>query len=307
MSLESAKVPRGVIFNVQRASFHDGPGVRTTVFLKGCPLRCSWCHNPEGVAPRPQVIVNAARCLGCGSCAEACPRQDGPLGSGALLGSGDCLACGRCFDACPAEARQVVGREWTVAEVLTEVLRDRLGYDTSGGGVTFSGGEPLFQPAFLAACLEACRREGIHTAVDTCGFAPGEVAASIAARADMLLWDLKHLDPVRHRELTGVSLDPILANLEAASRLGLRIWLRIPVIPGVNDDEANLRAAATLASRLTAVERVSLLPYHRTGTGKAARLGTENGLEAVAQPSPERMRALASVFADGGVEAVIGG
>jgi len=307
VSIGSAQVPRGVVFNVQRASFHDGPGVRTTVFLKGCPLRCPWCHNPEGIAPRVQVIVNAARCLGCGSCADACPRPAGPLSSGEAVGVGGCLACDRCFDACPAEARQTVGREWTVPEVLAEVLRDRLAYDTSGGGVTFSGGEPLFQPAFLAACLEACRREGIHTAVDTCGSASREVAAAIAGRTDLLLWDLKHLDAERHRELTGVSLDPIVANLEAASRLGVRIWLRIPVIPGVNDDPANLRAVASLASALPAVERVSLLPYHRTGTGKAARLGREDGLAPVPQPSPERMREVAALFTEGGIQAVIGG
>ncbi len=307
MTTEPARAPRGTVFNVQRASFHDGPGVRTTVFLKGCPLRCPWCHNPEGIAPQPQVIVNDARCLGCRSCEEACPRPGGPLSSGESLGADGCLGCGRCFDACPAAAREAAGREWTVAEVLAEVLRDRLGYDTSGGGVTFSGGEPLFQPAFLVACLEACRREGIHTAVDTCGFAPAGVVAAAAARTDLLLWDLKHLDPARHRELTGAPLAPVLANLEAASRLGVRIWLRIPVIPGINDDPANLRAAAAVASRLPAVERVSLLPYHRTGTAKGGRLGRVDLLDGVAPPSSERMRELAEVVAGGGVEAVVGG
>lgn len=307
MSIGSAQVPRGVIFNVQRASFHDGPGVRTTVFLKGCPLSCPWCHNPEGIAPQAQVIVHDTRCLGCGSCADACPRPAGPLSSGEAVGDGDCLACGRCFDACPAEARQAIGREWTVPELLQEVLRDRLAYDTTGGGVTFSGGEPLSQPAFLAACLDACRREGIHTAVDTCGFASLEVATAITRRTDLLLWDLKHLHPERHRELTGVPLDPILANLQAASRLGIPVWLRIPVIPGVNDDPANLRAVAALAAALPAVQRVSLLPYHRTGTGKATRLGREDGLAPVPQPSPDRMREVAALFEEGGIEAVIGG
>ena len=307
MTTEPARAPRGTVFNVQRASFHDGPGVRTTVFLKGCPLRCPWCHNPEGIAPRPQVIVNDARCLGCGSCGEACPRPGGPLSSGAAMGSAGCLDCGRCLDACPAAARMGVGREWTVDEVLSEVRRDRLAYDTSGGGVTFSGGEPLHQPGFLLACLDACRREGIHTAVDTCGFAPAAVAEAVAGAAHLLLWDLKHLDPARHHELTGAPLAPILANLEAAARRGARIWLRIPVIPGVNDDDANLRAAAAVAARLTAVERVSLLPYHRTGTGKASRLGLDDVLAGVAPPSPERMRVLAAVFAGGGVEAAIGG
>ena len=307
MSNGSGQPPRGVVFNVQRASFHDGPGVRTTVFLKGCPLRCPWCHNPEGIDPLPQVIVSVARCLGCGSCAEACPRPGGPLPSGDATGSAGCLDCGRCFDACPAGAREVVGREWTVDEVLSEVRRDRLAYDTSGGGATFSGGEPLHQPAFLIACLEACRREGIHTAVDTCGLAPAAVVEAVAGTADLLLWDLKHLDPARHRELTGAPLEPIIANLVAASRLGARVWLRIPVIPGVNDDDANVRAAAALAAELPGVERVSLLPYHRTGTSKGERLGRADLLDGVVPPPPERMRALAAVLADGGVLVVIGG
>jgi pyruvate formate lyase activating enzyme len=203
----------------------------------------------------------------------------------------------------------------TVAEVLAEILRDLPVYEQSGGGVTFSGGEPLTQPAFLLAALQASRREGIHTTVDTCGFAPCETALAVATRADLLLWDVKTLDPKRHLALTGVPLEPILANLAAVSRTGVPIWLRIPVIPGVNDDEASVAEAAALATRTPSVRRVSLLPYHRTANGKQDRLGrgTDPGLIASAtlanapSPTPARMAALAALFAPTGIETTIGG
>jgi pyruvate formate lyase activating enzyme len=199
-----------------------------------------------------------------------------------------------------------------VEEVLAEVLRDRLTYETSGGGVTFSGGEPLAQPDFLAACLEACRRSGLHTAVDTCGFAPREVALGIAGRTDLVLFDLKSLDPERHRALTGAPLEPILGNLAAIAGAGVPIWLRLPVIPGLNDGEDDLRAAARLAATTPGVERVSLLPYHRTGTGKLGRLGRPDALAEGPLPSPApppagRLRALARIFEAEGLDTRIGG
>ena len=297
----------GTVFNVQRGSFHDGPGIRTTVFLKGCPLRCPWCHNPEGISPAPEVLLSDARCLGCRICEAACPRPGGPLPPGAALGREGCVACRACVEACPAAAREVAGRTTHVGEVVAEVVRDRPVYEESGGGVTFSGGEPLAQPAFLLAALEACRGEGIHTAVDTCGFSPRDSVLAAAARTDLFLWDVKTLDPERHLALTGVPLAPILANLEAVSRAGTPIWLRVPVIPGVNDDEASITRAAELAARTPSVRRVSLLPYHATANGKRARLGCETELPDASPPTPARMAAFAALFADTGLTTTIGG
>ena len=307
--------PVSLGLTLQKFSIHDGPGIRTTVFLKGCPLRCPWCHNPEGISPAPEVLVSDSRCLACRSCEAACPRPEGPLPAGGVLGRDGCLACRACVEACPSAAREVAGRKVTVSQVLAEVLRDRAVYEESGGGVTFSGGEPLAQPAFLLAALEACRREGLHAAVDTCGFAPREAVLAAAARADLFLWDVKTLAPERHLALTGVALAPILENLAAVSRTGVPIWLRIPVIPGVNDDEAGVAAAAALAARTPGVRRVSLLPYHRTANGKRDRLGrgTDPDLFASAtladapSPTPARMATLAALFAPTGIETTIGG
>ncbi len=299
----------GTIFNVQRGSFHDGPGIRTTVFLKGCPLRCPWCHNPEGISSAPEVLWSVARCQSCGSCKAACPRGEGPLPAGAALGSDGCTACRACVEACPSAAREIAGRTVTVGEVVAEALRDRAVYEESGGGVTFSGGEPLAQPAFLLAALETCREEGLHVALDTCGFAARETVLAANALVDLLLWDVKTLDPKRHREQTGVPLEPILENLAAVSRAGARIWLRLPVIPGVNDDSESVARAAALAGRTRGVERVGLLPYHSTASGKRERLARAQvpALAAAASPSPERMAGLAALFAPTGIPVTIGG
>jgi pyruvate formate lyase activating enzyme len=265
----------GLVFNIQRYSIQDGPGIRTTVFLKGCPMACSWCHNPESQSPEPEISVVEGRCIRCGACWEACPQRgeggEAADGRRAVPSDGECTRCGACVEACPTGAREMVGRRMAVDEVLEAVLRDRIFYDDSGGGVTFSGGEPLAQPAFLVELLEACRRERLHTAVDTCGYAPREDLLAATAVADLFLYDLKLLDDERHRHYTGVSNALVLDNLEALGHSHANVRLRIPIVPGVNDDGENLRAAARLAASLPGVRQVDLLPYHDLGRHKVPR------------------------------------
>jgi pyruvate formate lyase activating enzyme len=296
----------GIVFNVQRFSVHDGPGIRTTVFLKGCPLRCSWCHNPESLEARPQMALRLDRCLSCGACDEACPREAGPLRAGEVFGEEGCQDCGSCLAACPSGAREAVGRTWTVDEVMVELLRDRIFFDDAGGGATFSGGEPLSQPSFLIECLQRCRAEGIHTAVDTSGFAPRRVLLEVAELCDLVLYDLKGMDPAAHRRMTGVTLEPILDNLRALAEVHPRIWIRVPLVAGLTDDRAGIESLAGLVAELPSVEKISLLPYHRIGTGKLGRLGG-NGGERAEAPTDSSLEELAGVIRASGRPVEIGG
>jgi pyruvate formate lyase activating enzyme len=276
----------GLVFDIKRFSIHDGPGIRTTIFLKGCPLNCWWCHNPEGQRMEPELILRPERCIGCGACLDVCE-------SGAVVLEGDvivtrrarCTACGACVDVCYTEARELVGRHMTVDQVMDEIGQDVAFYDQSGGGVTFSGGDPLAQPAFLRDLLRACQTRGVHTALDTCGHAPWEVLDGVREDVDLFLYDLKLMDDARHREFTGVSNELILGNLEALSRKGHQIVLRVPIIPGINDDEENLRRIAVLAADLPSLERVDLLPYHRIGRDKYQRLGRPCPMPDIDPPS----------------------
>jgi pyruvate formate lyase activating enzyme len=290
----------GRVFNVQRYSLHDGPGIRTTVFLKGCPARCLWCHNPESQAFGPEVVRVETRCAGCGTCEAVCPHGAPPPGSGL------CTACGDCVDACPAGARELVGGETTVDEVMAEVLRDRIFFQGSDGGVTFSGGEPLAQARFLRGLLVAAREHDLHTAVDTCGFGSREELLGLVPLVDLFLFDVKLLDDARHRELTGLPTGPILDNLRALTRAHPCVWIRVPIVPGHTDGEADISAVAELARELPGVQHVSLLPFHGTGGAKARRLGRPSPLESLARPSAERMEALAGLFRERGLAVSIG-
>jgi pyruvate formate lyase activating enzyme len=296
----------GTVFDIKRYAIHDGPGIRTTVFFKGCPLACPWCHNPESRDPRPQISWSPARCLGCDACREACP-------TGALRSRDEpaddatCLRCGACARACPSEARAVAGCRLSVTELIAAVARDRVFYEDSGGGVTFSGGEPLMQPAFLQACLEACRAQGIHTAVDTSGYADRETLLSIAPLVDLFLYDVKLIDPERHERHVGVPSTGILGNLRALSEAGGRIWVRFPLIPDVNDDAANVTATARLVKSLAPSPPVQLLPYHRIGGAKYRRLGMSYEMGEAVPPNGQRVAAVAQLMAGFGLEVKTGG
>ncbi len=298
----------GVLFDVKRFAIHDGPGIRTTVFLKGCPLACRWCHNPEGIRPEPEHAWRADRCTGCGECAAACPSRAITMREGRpVTDAARCTLCGRCVTACPAGAREILGRRATVREVVAEVERDTVFYETSGGGATFSGGEPLAQPAFLRGLLAACRARGIRTALDTTCHAPWEVVASVADLVDLFLCDLKHADAQAHARLTGVDNARILANVRRLAEAGRPLAIRIPVIPGLTDDAANLDATARFIASLPVVADVAILPYNEGGRAKAARLtGAAQPFEA-AVPSSDHMAAVAEPLRGHGLTVRIGG
>jgi pyruvate formate lyase activating enzyme len=293
--MAAGTVVRGRVFDLQRYSIRDGPGIRTTVFLKGCPLRCDWCQNPESQKPEPESVLFPGRCIDCGACTPACPR-------GAISPEtrrpdpAKCACCGTCVETCPSAARHIIGRDITVDELLDEAGRDRPFYEESGGGITFSGGEPLAQPAFLGAALDGCRERGFHTAVDTCGYAPREQVEGFARRTDLFLYDIKSMDPERHRSATGVPNGLILENLKALCGLGAAVWVRLPLIPGFNDDEENLRATAAFVRSLTGRPPISLLPYHATAADKYRRLGRPCAREGAVAPPPDRVRRAAGLL-----------
>jgi pyruvate formate lyase activating enzyme len=303
-------MPSGVVFNIQRYSLDDGPGIRTTVFLKGCPLGCLWCHNPEGLATEPEILWDGARCIACGRCRAACPAGTARPGRGEASAArvpAECTGCGACARACPAEARRLAGRRMTAAEVLAEILRDRVFHEDSGGGVTFSGGEPFLQPQFLMALLEACRDHEIHAGIDTSGYVRQDVLLAAAEHADLFLYDLKVLDDERHRRYTGVSNRLILDNLHALGRVHRNIWVRVPLVPGVNDAPADLEGVVCLAASIPGVRQVNLLPYHATGTAKFARLGKAYAGRDLLPPPPELVERTAARLQNLGVPVISGG
>jgi pyruvate formate lyase activating enzyme len=299
---------RGVIFDIRKYSIHDGPGIRTTVFFKGCPLSCVWCHNPESQSFQPELIIYPERCIRCGACLENCPQRDSRLQMELpYTDLGLCTHCGACVEACTTEARRLVGREMSVEQVMQEIERDRPFYEQSGGGVTFSGGEPLSQGRFLLALLKACKRLELHTALDTCGFSRWETLDQVRKYVDLFLYDLKLVDDARHRQFTGASNRLILANLERLAQSGHRIILRVPLIPGVTDGAENLGQIGALAGRYACIERLDLLPYHPTARGKYENLQVDYPLAEMETPDEEMLRAVASRLHGYGIEVQIGG
>ncbi|MFZ1139668.1 MAG: glycyl-radical enzyme activating protein [Candidatus Sulfotelmatobacter sp.] len=289
-----------------RFALHDGPGIRTTVFLKGCPLRCWWCHNPESQSPKPEVICFDDRCIRCGDCIRACPHGALHLNQGVVQDPDLCQHCGQCVSACSVGARQLAGRWMTVAEVLAEVSKDQVFFDESEGGITVSGGEPLTQPVFVEALLAACRARRIRTALDTCGFADSRVVRRISEYVDLFLYDLKLMNCEKHRRFTGVKNDLILHNLRILAAQRSAVIVRLPVIPGVNDDTDNIDALSDFLSSLD-LREIELLPYHRIGSEKYNRLRLCNRMEGVDPPGGEQMETLAARLRRDGFCVRIGG
>jgi pyruvate formate lyase activating enzyme len=283
---------KGTIFDIKKYAIHDGPGIRTTIFFKGCPLRCWWCHNSEGLKLEPEIIFKENRCIkGCSECIGVCQR-------GALSQSDQCIVirrdkcnlCGECIQACPSEALQIIGRKMTVAEVMKEIEKEMVFYDESGGGVTFSGGEPLMQPEFLETILKECKEKNIHTALDTSGYASSEVMDKISDKVGIFLYDLKIMDDEKHKKYTGVSNRLILENLRKLASRGSKVAIRIPLIPGINDDEDNINKTAELIHSLEIIKSISLLPYHKAGREKYKRLNLLDKMSKTQAPSAERVK-----------------
>lgn len=296
----------GTIFDVKHFAVHDGPGIRTTIFLKGCPLRCLWCHSPESQSPHPEVAYYPNLCISCGACVEACPNDAQTLSTPKIIRE-RCRAVGRCAEECYAGATIMYGREATVQDVLEEVDKDRLLYETSGGGITLSGGEPAMQPGFASALFGAFKERGYHTALDTSGQAEWSTLEKVMADADLVLYDLKQMDSFTHEEITGAPNKLILSNLEKAAGSGKTLVVRVPVIPGYNDSPDNFAAMAGFLGGLKGVEAVELLPYHNLGAPKYMALGRGYPLEGLRTPEPGELRALGGLLEAEGLRVVIEG
>ena len=298
------------IFDIKRYSINDGPGIRTTLFLKGCPLRCVWCHNPESWQEAPQILFKAGKCIGCRTCAEVCPKGLDPREASGGRAS-ECLLCGKCVEECPACALEMCGRECTMEELMQEVEKERMVMEDSGGGVTLCGGEPLMHRSYLLELLQELGRRGFHRAIDTTLFASPETVREAVENSELLLVDLKHMDPEKHRLHTGQTNGLILDNIRMVAGMGADFFIRIPLIDGVNSDEENIDAAASFLSTLDGWKRrtVNLLPYHDIGKGKHERMQTVYNPEGLkmSTPSEATLQRCCLQFADHGIKTIIGG
>ncbi|GHT80379.1 glycyl-radical enzyme activating protein [Spirochaetia bacterium] len=278
----------GVVFDIQRFSLQDGPGIRTTVFLKGCPLDCIWCHNPESGDPKPEIMYYPDTCIHCGECTAVCPEKRHRIGEeGHLFTRNGCIHCGACAAVCFSGALSLIGKSYTAAEVLAEVKQDEPFYRNSGGGMTLSGGEPFYQAAFALTLLSLAKQNGLHTCVETSGAAPFRVLRKALTVTDLFLFDVKETDPEKHREFTGSANTLLLDNLKRIDEAGAKTVLRCPIIPGCNDRDEHFRRLGALASGLRNVVRIDIEPYHPLGISKAAGIGKPERYTAATLPSKE--------------------
>ena len=300
---------KGIIFDIKRYAIHDGPGIRTTIFLKGCPLSCPWCHNPEGVYSNPEIFFYSKRCdKECSECVTACPNNAIYKNEASIkIDHEKCDSCGICEDVCVYEALKIVGKEVSVQDVMSEIEKDRIFFDESGGGVTLSGGEPLAQPDFLESLLLEIKKKRINVAVDTSGYASFEDLDTITDKVDLLLYDLKIMDDEEHKKYTGVSNDVILKNLRRLTEKGKPIAVRIPLISGVNSDSHNIEMIAEYLYSLKNIRQINLLPYHKGGYEKSKRLRERGKFMSFKPPANERIEEIRRFLSDSGYVVNIGG
>ncbi|MGC9324938.1 MAG: glycyl-radical enzyme activating protein [Desulfomonilia bacterium] len=308
-----------LVTEIQRFSVNDGPGFRTNVYLKGCPLRCAWCHNPETISPKAEIFWKKRLCIQCGACLDVCPRDaiNPPIppemsrhedSSYHKIIREKCDQCMKCVDVCMYDALQVTGRTMSVDEILDEVERDRPFYNNSGGGMTLSGGEPTAHPQFSSALLREARNRGIHTCIDTNGHCEFKVLEELSGYSDVVLYDLKHLDPLKHYEKTGVRNERILDNLVRLSRIHSEIWIRIPVVPDFNEDlEFHRKAAAFITSLGESIRRVDLLTYHNWCQDKYGWLGVDWEYTEVEALDPSFLEIHADIYREAGLRVTVGG
>lgn len=306
-SLPAPRTPVGLVLNIMHFALHNGPGIRTTVFLKGCPLHCWWCHNPESQRHEAEVIYFEERCVRSGDCVHACPHGALHLEQGQLIHDPlRCQHCAECVSACSTSARELAGRWMTVPDVMAEVSKDQVFFDESGGGITVSGGEPLMQAGFVESLLAVCRARRIPTVLDTCGWVDPSVLLRVRENVDLFFYDLKVMDREKHHHFTGVPNDVILENLRMLAELGSAVVVRVPVIPGVNDDTDNMDALSGFLAPL-GLRQIDLLPYHRLGSDKYRRLHLPYEMEGVVPPSDEQMETLAARLRRDGFTVRVGG
>jgi pyruvate formate lyase activating enzyme len=298
----------GMIFDIQKYAIHDGPGIRTTVFFKGCPLRCWWCQNPEGQDLKPELIYRKSRCIDCGECVKNCPQEAISLGAEHVsINRENCVLCDNCSRVCPSDALSIAGKQMSVKEILEEIEKDMTFFNESGGGVTFSGGEPLLQHDFLNALLIECKERDIHTIVQTCGFAPYKIIDRVRDNVDLFLYDIKIMDDRKHRKYTGASNGHILENLKKLAENGSSIVISFPIIPSINDDDENVTRIAQFIQPLPNIERVNLLPYHRAGIEKYKNLGKPYKLDRIQPPSNQRIKSIKEKIESFGIRVGVGG